>query len=72
MSSKFKATSTVEDIVSYKGIIDPSNDLDIVSKKELLKYTAHLAMLVKAKDMALTELKDSFDKTEPVPSSTNK
>ena len=61
--TKFKATSTADDIISFKGLLDPSSDLEIVSKKEILRYTAHLLSELKSKNRALSELKDSFDRS---------
>ena len=61
--AKFKATTTADEIINYKGLIDPSSDLEILSKKEILRYTNHLLSELKSKNEALLAINDSFDRS---------
>ena len=63
MVTEFNISTTVDEIVAYDGIIDPSTDLKVVKKETLLKYIMYLNVELRAKSIALSELSQTFKET---------
>ena len=63
MMDIFTDTSTLDDILSHKDTIDPSHDLVNCNTTTLCKYITHLMIELKAKDIAIKQLNNSFQET---------
>lgn len=58
--ASFTSATTVNELVQYDGFIDAPTDLKVVLKETLLKYISHLYAELKAKYIAIKEIKNTF------------
>ena len=60
---KFNGQTQFSDLKEYEGSINPTVDLKDVKKEVLLLYIAHLDTEIRARDISIDKLTDTFERT---------